>query len=101
MRIGIEIGVKLVASLALGRSGRARPVGFEQWTGDVGDLKLVVLKNLARIIDLFRRQIGDVLVPHGTQLNPAKLEVVGSNLACLLEILGDLVIDHGQPEWAV
>jgi hypothetical protein len=60
----------------------------------------VVSQNLPRIFQFFFGEFGHVLVPHRAQLNPMQPEIAGHNLARLLKILRDLVIDHRQPEWA-
>src|SRR5207247_10563900 len=50
LRVGIEVGVKLVAFLTQGRSRRSGPVCLEERTGNVGDGELVCLKNLPGIL---------------------------------------------------
>ncbi len=46
--------------------------------------------------DLFRIQVGDVLVPHGAQFDPMQAEVFGGNLAGAAKVRCQLVIDDGK-----
>src|SRR5580698_6429949 len=48
---------------------RSRAIGFEEWAGDVRDLKGRLLQESLRFGNFFFIQIDDVLVPHAAELD--------------------------------
>src|SRR5215469_2204150 len=94
------MGVKLVAPFTLLGNRHSRPIGLEQRAGNVSDAQMMFVENLLRVLDLLLAEVGYVLVPHGTQLDPLQAKIASDDRTCPLKILGDFVVDDGQPERA-
>ena len=89
-------GAVHVAFRAVGRARRAGPVGLEKRAGDVGDLETVFGEDLFRFRDLVVAQVHGVLAPHGAKLDPVKVHVVRGDVAYVIEVGGDFVVDDGD-----
>ena len=96
----VEVGLELIAVLALLWKRRAGPVGFEERAGDVGDAQIVFGEDGLRALDVGVGHVGDVLVPHAAQFDPLQAEVVRGDRADVIEVLRDFVVDDGDAKGA-
>ena len=87
-----------IAFGTVGRAGCARPVGFEEWAGDVSNLQIVFGEDAPGLGGLVVAQVHGVLAPHGTKFDPAKPEIVRDDRTDVFEVLGDFVVDDGNSE---
>src|SRR6202034_588883 len=73
-----------------------RPVGLEQRTGNVSNLEVVFGKDLLSFPNLRLAQVHRVFAPHRAQLNPAESKLARHDMADMIEIRRNLVVDHSN-----
>lgn len=83
---------------SVGRPWRSWPIRLEERAGDIRHLELVLAEDCFCLIDLRRIEIDNILAPHRTNFYPAHAEVARSDVASVIKVRRNFIVNYCNPE---